>query len=59
MSVRTVTVTQDINAPLERVFDWFYHSENFVQSPIVFRSDWATPTRWTPHSERDIVMIAG
>lgn len=55
----TVTVVQTINAPLAEVFAWFYRSENFKASPIVFRSSWRTSQRWQTGSKRDIVMLAG
>ena len=40
------------------VFEWFYHSENFTASPIVFLSRWDRGC-WQAGSVRDIVMIAG
>ncbi|HFI0256665.1 TPA: SRPBCC family protein [Streptococcus suis] len=59
MAVEQVTISQDIAAPLDTVFTWFYHSENFIASPIVFRSAWRGSDRWTKGSQRDIIMIAG
>ncbi|MFS1663803.1 SRPBCC family protein [Streptococcus sp. zg-JUN1979] len=55
---KRVIVEEWIDAPIEQVFDWFYKSENFKQSPIVFSSKW----RQGKHSigaRRDIIMIAG
>ena len=54
-----VRISQDIAAPLSQVFDWFYHSENFTASPIVFQSRWKSKERWEAGSIRDIIMIAG
>ncbi|MEE8885826.1 MAG: SRPBCC family protein [Eubacteriales bacterium] len=60
MSVNRVQVTDEIRGELEKVFQWFYHSENFTKSPIVFRSKWRPEsTRWCAGSVRDINMIAG
>lgn len=57
---KRVVVTKLIQADLPRVFDWFYRSENFTASPIVFRSAWRKDsTKWATGSVRDIVMIAG
>lgn len=59
MAAEVVQIQTEIQAPLEQVFEWFYHSENFIQSPIVFRSQWMSPVKWTSGSQRDIIMIAG
>lgn len=59
MTAEVVQIQTEIHAPLEETFNWFYHSENFIQSPIVFRSRWTSPVRWTSGSQRDIIMIAG
>jgi hypothetical protein len=60
MSANRVQVTGEIRGTLEDVFQWFYHSENFTKSPIVFRSKWRPEsTRWCAGSVRDINMIAG
>lgn len=59
MAVEVVTIQQDIAAPLEQVFDWFYKSEHFTASPIVFQSRWRKGGQWTKGSQRDIIMIAG
>ncbi|MDO5750927.1 MAG: SRPBCC family protein [Rothia sp. (in: high G+C Gram-positive bacteria)] len=56
--IQKVVLTRFINAPVQRVYDWFYHSENFTASPIVFISRWNTG-RWESGSIRDVVMIAG
>ncbi|WP_164683181.1 SRPBCC family protein [Streptococcus hyointestinalis] len=55
---KRVIVEETIKAPLAETFDWFYKSEHFIKSPIVFRSSW----RGEKHragTRRDIVMIAG
>ena len=59
MAVEIVTIQQDIAAPLEQVFDWFYKSEHFTASPIVFQSSWRKGTQWQKGAKRDIIMIAG
>lgn len=59
MPVEIVTIQQDIQAPLEQVFDWFYKSEHFTQSPIVFKSSWRKGPQWQAVAKRDIIMIAG
>ncbi|MFI3116519.1 SRPBCC family protein [Streptococcus suis] len=59
MPVECVCISQEIAAPLDQVFTWFYQSENFTASPIVFRSAWLGKSRWTKGSQRDIIMIAG
>lgn len=59
MAVETVTIQQEIKAPLEQVFDWFYKSEHFTQSPIVFRSKWRKGPQWQKGAKRDIIMVAG
>lgn len=60
MSVNCVQVTDEIRGTQGQVFRWFYHSENFTKSPIVFRSKWRPDsTRWCAGSVRDINMIAG
>lgn len=60
MSANRVQATGEIRGDLETVFQWFYHSENFTKSPIVFRSRWRPgSTWWVPGSVRDINMIAG
>ena len=41
------------------VFDWFYRSENFTASPMVFASRWHTAARHETGAVRDIVMAAG
>lgn len=48
-----------IRASKEQVFQWFYHSENFISSPIVFKSKWRTEKKCDVGAKRDIVMIAG
>lgn len=60
MSAVRVHVTDEIRGEMEQVFEWFYHSENFTKSPIVFRSAWKkNSTKWKTGSIRDINMIAG
>lgn len=59
MAAEVVTIQQDIAAPLEQTFDWFYKSENFTKSPIVFVSSWRAGSQWKKSSKRDIIMIAG
>ncbi|MGI6217546.1 MAG: SRPBCC family protein [Coriobacteriales bacterium] len=60
MPAKRVQATGEIRGDLEEVFQWFYHSENFTKSPIVFRSRWRPEsTRWVAGSVRDINMIAG
>lgn len=59
MSVHRVVIRRDIAASVEEVFTWFYQSEHFIASPIVFVSTWKTPSRWTKGAQRDIIMIAG
>nr|WEJ76211.1 hypothetical protein M8286_08725 [Streptococcus suis] len=59
MPVERIRISQEIAAPIDQVFTWFYHSENFTASPIVFRSAWLGNSRWTKGSQRDIIMIAG
>ena len=59
MPVERVRISQEIAAPLDPVFTWFYQSENFTASPIVFRSAWRGKSRWTKGSQRDNIMIAG
>lgn len=54
-----VVITKVIKKSKEETFDWFYKSENFVKSPIVFKSKWREKTRWKKGSKRDIIMIAG
>lgn len=36
--MKRVVMTRTIAAPHKAVFDWFLKSENYVKSPIVFRS---------------------
>ena len=59
MTVNRVVISQEIAAPVTTVFDWFYRSENYTKSPIVFQSAWRGQSRWTKGSQRDIIMIAG
>lgn len=60
MVAERVIVKKEINADLHAVFEWFYHSENFTRSPILFKSSWRkNSTKWVKGSVRDIVMIAG
>lgn len=59
MPIERVQISREIQAPIEQVFDWFYKSEHFTASPIVFRSAWRGRSRWTKGSQRDIIMIAG
>lgn len=60
MSAKRVQVTGEIKGDLSEVYQWFYHSENFTKSPIVFRSRWRPEsTKWIAGSVRDINMIAG
>lgn len=59
MAVEIVTIQQDIQSPLAQVFDWFYKSEHFTASPIVFQSRWRKGGQWTKDARRDIIMIAG
>lgn len=58
IKIRRVQISKIINAPLSDCFKWFYHSENFTASPIVFKSKW-TKDKHAPGSERDIIMVAG
>lgn len=57
--VAIVTIKEEILAPLPQVFDWFYRSEHFTASPLVFWSRWRKGKRWTRGAQRDIIMIAG
>lgn len=57
--VAIVTIKEDILAPLPQVFDWFYRSEHFTASALVFWSLWRKGKRWTRGAQRDIIMIAG
>lgn len=60
MAADRVIVKKKIHADLHKVFEWFYHSENFSKSPILFKSKWRNDsTKWVKGSVRDIVMIAG
>lgn len=60
MAVNRVQVTEEIRGDLEETFRWFYHSENFTRSPIVFGSKWRPEsTKWCVGSIRDIYMVAG
>lgn len=60
MAAERVIVKKEINGDLHSVFEWFYHSENFTKSPILFKSKWRKDsTKWVKGSVRDIVMIAG
>lgn len=59
MSIQRVVISQEIAAPIEQVFDWFYKSENYITSPIVFQSKWHAGSKWTSGSRRDIVMVVG
>lgn len=60
MAAKRVVVKKEIQADLPSVFQWFYHSENFKKSPILFKSSWRKKsTKWEKGSVRDIVMIAG
>lgn len=59
MYVEVVTVEEIISAPIADTFDWFYKSENFTASPIVFRSSWRKGHKWQAGAKRDIIMIAG
>lgn len=60
MAAERVVVKKEISSDLHTVFEWFYHSENFTKSPIVFKSKWREDsTKWDTGSVRDIVMIAG
>jgi uncharacterized membrane protein len=59
MSVSRVQASGEIHGSLEQVFQWFYHSENFTASPIVFRSSWKTGRTCAAGAIRDINMIAG
>ena len=56
--MKRVVVCADIDAPIGQVFDWFYRSENFVQSPMVFVSRWHTAAQHEAGAVRDIVMAA-
>lgn len=56
--VESVVITKIIKKSKEEVFDWFYKSENYVKSPIVFKSKWREGL-WTKGSKRDIIMVAG
>ncbi|WP_373760289.1 hypothetical protein [Streptococcus ferus] len=40
MPVERLRIRQEIAAPLDQVLTWFYQSENFTASPLVFRSAW-------------------
>ncbi len=58
--VNRVVIKKKIHRDLHAVYDWFYHSENYTKSPILFRSSWRkNSTKWEKNSVRDIVMIAG
>lgn len=59
MAVEIVTIEQEIAAPLTKVFDWFYKSEHFTASPIVFKSSWCKGKQWIKGAQRDIIMVAG
>lgn len=58
MVTKKVQISQIINRPISKVFEWFYHSENFITSPIVFKSNWVEG-KWDKNSEREIIMLAG
>ena len=51
-------ISKVVNRDIDTVFDWYYHSENFTASPIVFKSKWREPKYWEKGAIRDIVMIA-
>ena len=57
--MKRVIVKEKIKAPLEQVYAWFLESENFKESPIVFKSSWRGKVKREPGSIRDIVMLAG
>lgn len=57
--MRVVRVRETIAAPLDQVYAWFYESENFKQSPIVFKSSWRGNKKREVGAVRDIVMLAG
>lgn len=57
--MKRITVCADIAAPLPQVFDWFYHSEHFTASSMVFVSRWHTAAQHDTGVVRDIVMAAG
>ncbi|MGX7112663.1 SRPBCC family protein [Gemella cuniculi] len=58
--IERVEITQEIKAPTPQVFSWFFKSENFIKSPIVFKADWRKKSsKWIKGSQRDIIMIAG
>ena len=54
-----VIVREKIKAPLDQVYAWFLESENFKESPIVFKSSWRGKRMREAGSVRDIVMMAG
>ena len=54
-----VEINIEINVSKEKVFNWFYDSENFIASPIVFKSSCVGDKKCDIGSVRDIVMIAG
>lgn len=56
---KRVEISLEIAAPRDDVFAWFYHSENFTASPIVFTSAWRPGKRYDAGSQRDIIMVAG
>lgn len=58
-TMKRITVCADLAAPLPQVFDWFYHSEHFTASPMVFVSRWHTAAQHDTGAVRDIVMAAG
>ncbi len=59
MAVKIVTIEETILAPLNYTFNWFYKSENFTASPMVFSSSWRQGSKWQVGAKRDIIMIAG
>ncbi|EHJ52504.1 hypothetical protein [Streptococcus macacae] len=59
MAVEIVSVQQEIAASLEQTFDWFYRSENFIASLLVFKSSWRPGDQWQKGAKRDIIMITG
>lgn len=59
MAKEIVTIQETIKAPIGETFDWFYKSENFIASPIVFRSSWRQGSQWQVGAKRDIIMVAG
>ena len=58
VKTKVVKISNVIDAPISDCYNWFYHSENFIASPIVFKSQWGKAKHGLG-SERDIVMIAG